>query len=133
TGEVVSARPEAVLLPVGYGTRLYELAPIAGAGAGASAAAQAKPASSSAALVFRAPYSGRFWQRPAPNDPPFAREGDVLADGRTLGLLEVMKTFTHLVYRPGGALPARARLVRLLVADGGEVEDGGALLELEPA
>ncbi|NOT31168.1 MAG: acetyl-CoA carboxylase, biotin carboxyl carrier protein, partial [Planctomycetes bacterium] len=74
---------------------------------------------------------GRFWQRPAPNDPPFLRAGDALADGQTIGLIEVMKTFTHLVYRSGGELPARAKVVRLLVADGAEIESGGALFELE--
>lgn len=130
TGRIVNPLPERVLAPVGYGTVLYELAPldtavVPGAATGTAAGA--------AGLVFRAPYSGRFWQRPAPNDPAFVSEGDTLVDGQTLGLIEVMKTFTHLVYRAGGELPARARVARFLVADGGEVKDGGALLALEPA
>jgi len=128
-GRVVNARPERVLAPVGYGTVLYELEPLS-ADAGAPAAADVSGAASGA-LLFRAPHSGRFWQRPAPNEPAFARPGDVLENGRTIGLIEVMKTFTHVVYRPGGELPGRARLVRFLVAEGGEVEEGGALLELE--
>ena len=131
-GRIVNAAPARVLAPVGYGTELYELAPLDSAVLEATRDAQ--PAGTAAgALVFRAPYSGRFWQRPAPGDPPFVHPGDPLADGQTIGLIEVMKTFTHLAYRAGGELPARAKLVRFLVDDGGEVKDGGALLELERA
>jgi biotin carboxyl carrier protein len=129
-GRVVNAPPEQVLAPVGYGTLLYELAPLASA---ALDAARVPEAAASGALLFHAPYSGRFWQRPAPGDPPFLSAGEALADGQTIGLIEVMKTFTHLVYRSGGELPARVRLVRFLVPDGGEVKDGGALLELARA
>ena len=132
SGRVVGPPPERVLAPVGYGTVLYELAPIESVAPGAASEAHAS-ATRSGALVFRAPYSGRFWQRPTPNDPPFLNPGDALADGQTIGLIEVMKTFTHLVYRAGGELPPRARLARFLVEDGGEVKDGGALLELERA
>ena len=130
-GRIVSERPEGVLFPVGYGTRLYEYAPFEAGEVRAAALEDALATSD--ALVFRAPYSGRFWQRPAPGDPPFVQAGDVLADGQTLGLIEVMKTFTHVVYHMGGALPARARIARFLAADGAEVESGAALLELESA
>jgi biotin carboxyl carrier protein len=129
-GRVVNARPERVLAPVGYGTVLYELAPLEVGGPVATTASTAETAAG--ALFFRAPCSGRFWQRPAPADEPFVRAGDVVEDGRTLGLIEVMKTFTHVVYRAGGELPERARVKRFLVTDGGEVEDGSALLEFEP-
>lgn len=128
-GRVVNAAPERVHAPVGYGTVLYELAPLDSATMETTRDAHAAGAASGA-LVFRAPYSGRFWQRPAPNDPPFLSPGDALAEGQTIGLIEVMKTFTHLVYRSGGELPARAKLVRFLAADGAEVKDGAALLEL---
>lgn len=131
SGTVVNERPEPVLAPVGYGTVLYELVPLA-SGADMRAAAEAEGPAGEGLLSYPAPYSGRFWHRPAPGDPAFVREGDVLEEGRTVGLIEVMKTFTHLVYRPAGKLPARARLVRFLVPDGGEAKDGGALFALEP-
>ena len=129
-GRVTNARPERVLAPVGYGTVLYELEELA-AGASVAAAEAAPPDTAAGALVFRAPHSGRFWQRPAPNESAFVRPGDVLENGRTIGLIEVMKTFTHVVYRAGGEMPERGRLVRFLVAEGGEVEEGGGLLEIE--
>jgi acetyl-CoA carboxylase biotin carboxyl carrier protein len=128
-GRVVNAPPERVLEPVGYGTVLYELAPLEGA---APATAPISSGTEDRSLVFPAPHSGRFWQRPAPNEPPFVRAGEHVEDGQTIGLIEVMKTFTHVVYRPGGALPPRARVAQILVDDGGEVEEGGALLALEP-
>lgn len=127
-GRIQNARPEAVFHPLGYGARIYELAPLETARESLTTPLVDAPG---AALVFRAPYAGRFWQRPAPNEPPFVREGDALVEGQTIGLLEVMKTFTHLIYRASTGLPARARLVRFLVAEGGEVKDGGGLFELE--
>ena len=53
--------------------------------------------------------------------------------GSTLGLLEVMKTFTHLAYAPGASLPAEAKIARVLVADGAEVGEGAPLFELASA
>jgi len=130
TGRIASARPEKVHHPVGWGTVLYEVAPLE---AGAASAAENKTTSATAALVVRAPYSGRFWHRPAPGDPAFVEPGSVVTEGQTIGLLEVMKTFTQLVYRAEHGLPPRARVVHLAIPDGGEVKDGGVLLELEPA
>ena len=130
-GRVVNAPPELVLAPVGYGTVLYELAPLE-SGVPLAAPPSGGPEAAAGALSFRAPHSGRFWQRPSPNEAPFVRAGELIEDGRTLGLIEVMKTFTHVVYRAGSELPPRARVARVLVADGGDVEEGGALLELEP-
>lgn len=128
-GRIVSRRPERVHEPVGWGTTLYELAPIEAAG-GAEAAAEAAAASADGA-VFRAPYSGRFWQRPAPQDPPFVRAGDRIAVGQTVGLIEVMKTFTHLAYTADGGLPESARIVRVLAGDGDEVSEDDPLIEVE--
>jgi biotin carboxyl carrier protein len=128
SGRVVSAPPELVLQPVGYGTVLYEIAPLEKTPRRAHE--DAESARSSGTLVFRAPYSGRFWQRPGPHDPPFVKAGDFVAVGQTIGLIEVMKTFTHLSYQAGRGLPARARIVRICVADGAEVGDETPLLEL---
>ena len=61
----------------------------------------------------------------------------MITAGQTIGLIEVMKTFTHLAYTPedkgGNALPTRARVVRIVAGDGDEVAEGDPLFEVEPA
>jgi acetyl-CoA carboxylase biotin carboxyl carrier protein len=81
------------------------------------------------ALVFPSPLSGRFYARPAPDKPPFVQPGDVVETGRTIALLEVMKTFNRITY--GGAnLPARAKIVAVLARDEDDVDAGTPLFEL---
>lgn len=128
-GRVVGAPPAPMRASVGYGTPLYELAPI-----GEAPAADAGLVEEHAGeLVFRAPLSGRFWHRPAPDRAPFVSAGDALRAGQPIGLLEVMKTFNQVSYRAAGSLPATARVVRMRAADGAEVEEGEPLVEVEPA
>ncbi len=127
-GVIVSAAPERVMAPVDFGAVLYELAPLA---AGAAAASSASNASAAGGLVFRSPSAGRFWQRSAPSEPALANVGDELTPGKPLGLIEVMKTFTQVAYATAGGLPARARIVRVLLQDGAEVSERAPLFELE--
>ncbi|TAJ18314.1 MAG: hypothetical protein EPO68_08075 [Planctomycetota bacterium] len=129
-GRVVGAPPERVLAPVAYGDVLVELAPLSDLAA-VDALEQRGAGARDGVLVFRAPSAGRYWLRPAPNEPAFVEQGAELSSGSALGLIEVMKTFTRIAYRPGGGLPERARVAKILVADGAEVADGDALLQLE--
>ena len=134
---IVSERPERVHAPVGYGDVLYELVPAEAADAAGSAASDAS--ASTTAPTFRAPHSGRFWLRPSPTDEPFVRVGDELTAGTPVGLIEVMKTFTHVAYDPSDAhnaangLPETTRLAKVLVEDGDEVTEGQPLMEVEGA
>lgn len=121
---------ERVQAPVGFGTVLYRLRPLAGATERSERDASSR--SASGAALFRSPSAGRFWHRAAPGEPALASVGDVIEAGRAIGLVEVMKTFTLVHYQPSGGLPARARIVRVLVADGAEVAEKAALLELAP-
>lgn len=98
-------------------------------------APDAAPPSTAAAptadgMVFRAPTSGRFYGRSAPDKPPFVAPGAQLAHGATICLLEVMKTFHRVTYG-GPGLPDTARVRRVLVADGDDVNAGDPLLALE--
>lgn len=132
-GSVASTPPERTHLPVGYGTPLFVLRAEAGP-AGVPAAAASRGGTAAVAperKVVTAPQAGRFWRRPEPKAPPYVQDGDELTEGRTLGLLEVMKTFNPVKYAAGGHLPARARVRRFLAADGGEVAEGQPLLELD--
>ncbi len=126
-GFVDSEPPELKHLPVEHGQVLFLLRPDAEA-APQSLAAEREDGTG---LVVRAPQAGRFWRRPDPESPCYADAGDALQAGRTLGLLEVMKTFNPVKYQPGGGLPERATVARYLVEDGEDVEEGQALLELE--
>lgn len=118
-------------LPVGWGDVLMVLDPAA-AGPAPEDAAVEQGAATSAGLVLRAPSSGRFYSRPAPDKPPFVQPGDVIEGGHTIALLEVMKTFNRIQYG-GGGLPERARVVRVVPENETDIDGGDVLLELEPA
>ena len=127
-GRVANERPERVQAPVGFGTTLYELTPI---DAGDGAVAGEDDRESAGAQVLRAPQTGRLYRRASPEDPPYVEAGDSVTDGQAVGLLEVMKTFSQVLYQAGGGLPERAAVVRWLVEDGAEVREGDPLLEVE--
>jgi acetyl-CoA carboxylase biotin carboxyl carrier protein len=119
--------------PVAYGDLLVEIDPSLQGAAGASASASAPGAATGDAalgLVFHAPTSGRFYGRSGPDKPPFVAEGTQLTAGSTVCLLEVMKTFHRVTYG-GPGLPDTARVRRVLVADGADVNAGDPLLALE--
>jgi acetyl-CoA carboxylase biotin carboxyl carrier protein len=114
--------------PIDHGAVLYTLDPNAGLAAPVRASGAA-PAND-AALVFRAPSSGRFYGRPAPGKPAFVAVGDIVKIGQTVCMLEVMKTFHRITYG-GGGLPDTARVTAIAVADESDVEPGAVLLRLE--
>jgi acetyl-CoA carboxylase biotin carboxyl carrier protein len=41
------------------------------------------------------PLPGTFYRRPAPDKPEFKSEGDTVAIGEVIGLIEVMKSFNE--------------------------------------
>jgi len=131
-GRIASEALERVRAPVAYGDCLAVLEPLRAGTAGQGPAAEAMSAGVGG-LVLRSPQSGRFYHRPAPKEAAFVEAGSAVQDGQPIGLIEVMKTFTHVSYRAKDALPARARVVRYLIADGGDVKSGQPLLEVEPA
>jgi acetyl-CoA carboxylase biotin carboxyl carrier protein len=132
-GRIVSPRPDRVREPVGYGQLVYELAPLDGALGTFEAVAGAQTTTDQGGLFVRAPHSGRFWQRAAPGEPPLVAVNAVVERGQAIGLIEVMKTFSHVRYEPSGELPPRARVLCIVVGDGAEVSEGAPLLEVEPA
>jgi len=135
SGVITSARPERVHEPVGMNTVLYELADVAALGdpANDGPVRSADIRTADGSLVLVSPQTGRFYHRSAPDDPPFVAADKVIEAGATVGMIEVMKTFSHVHYDVSGGLPERARIVRLIAADGSEVREGDPLLEVEPA
>jgi acetyl-CoA carboxylase biotin carboxyl carrier protein len=122
--------------PVDYGARLLSLDPdtlvrgATGPGAIASEQGAGSKAGHEGTLVFTSPSSGRFYQRPSPDRPAFVELGQILERGQTIGLLEVMKTFTRINY-DDPKLPARAKVVAMLAIDQGDLGRGDPILQLE--
>jgi acetyl-CoA carboxylase biotin carboxyl carrier protein len=54
--------------------------------------------------TVQSPLPGIFYRKPAPDQPAFKAEGDMIAVGDTIGLIEVMKTFTPVVAEEVGKL-----------------------------
>ena len=129
SGTVADEPASAVRLPVGSGDVIYELLPIT---AGESTTAQQGPTTSTQGALL-SPQSGRFYRKPAPGDPDFISVGDVIEAGAPIGLIEVMKTFAQIPYAPGADLPAKARVVEILIEDGTDVDRSTALIRVEPA
>jgi acetyl-CoA carboxylase biotin carboxyl carrier protein len=115
---------------VSFGDALVAIDPSLQHGSARAGATTAVTATAATGLVFRAPTSGRFYGRSSPDKPAFVAPGSELTTGATICLLEVMKTF-HRVTFGGPGLPDTARVVRVLVADGDDVNAGDPLLALE--
>jgi biotin carboxyl carrier protein len=41
------------------------------------------------------PLPGTFYRRPSPDQPPYKADGDAVAPGDVIGLIEVMKSFNE--------------------------------------
>lgn len=59
-----------------------------------------------AVKTIQAPIPGTFYRKPAPDQPAFKSEGDAVAVGDTVGLIEVMKTFTPVTAEEAGTIVA---------------------------
>lgn len=129
--EAHGARDGRASRPVQYGQELLVLE-WTGAARGLVAMAQRHAGGRAAqgTLVFRTPTSGRYYAKPGPGRAPFVKVGDVIEEGQSVALLEVMKTFNRLQYG-GETLPERARVTRIVAVDGTDLEPGDVLLELE--
>jgi oxaloacetate decarboxylase (Na+ extruding) subunit alpha len=75
---------------------------------------------------IEAPMVGTFYRAPSPEAPPFVQEGDAVAVGQTLCILEAMKLMNEVKAEQEG-------IVRRIVPENAQpVEYGELLFELEP-
>jgi acetyl-CoA carboxylase biotin carboxyl carrier protein len=72
-----------------------------------------------------APLPGVFYRKPAPDKPAYKSEGDMVAVGDVVGLIEVMKSFIEVHAEAGG------KIVRFVVGDEEPIMAGQSLLEIE--
>ena len=85
------------------------------------------PPPSDGVARVEAPMVGTFYRAPEPGAPPFVQEGDAVAPGDTLCILEAMKLMNHVKAEIEGVVRG------IHVENGQPVEFGQLLFELEPA
>jgi acetyl-CoA carboxylase biotin carboxyl carrier protein len=79
-----------------------------------------------AAHTLKAPMVGTFRAAPSPTEPPFVQEGDELAAGSPVCIIEALGLMNRIDADMAG------RVQRILVQDGQSVEYGQPLMLLEP-
>lgn len=70
------------------------------------------------------PLPGTFYRRPAPDKPAYKNEGDMVAAGEVIGLIEVMKSFTEVKAETAG------KIIRFVVDNEEPVMAGQPLVEI---
>lgn len=70
--------------------------------------------------------TGMFYRAPAPDQPPFVQEGDLVEEGQTLAIVEAMKMLNPL------EADVRGRIVAIHATDGDMVEAGMPLFMITP-
>ena len=75
--------------------------------------------------VIKSPSYGLFYSQPGPGSPPYVKFGDTVKAGETLGLVEIMKTFTAIVSEVDGIV------VQIHVKNEQVIEPGQPLFSLK--
>jgi len=135
TGRVFERKRSNRSESVEYGQALLRLAPVEASGEGGAAAVGSDAANEDlpeGTLAVRSSIHGMFYHRPRPDEPAYVEIGQVVETGTTLGLVEVMKCFSAIVYGEGN-LPSRAEIVEVRADDGAEVEADQILFVVRPA
>lgn len=71
------------------------------------------------------PLPGTFYRRPSPDQPPYKDNGDAVAEGDVIGLVEVMKSFNEVKADRSGTV------VKFLIENEDPVMAGQPILELD--
>lgn len=74
--------------------------------------------------IIVSPIVGTFYRSPAPDSPPFVKEGDTVRKGQPLGIIEAMKVMNSL------EAEYECKVVSILVGNGTMVECGTPLFEV---
>ena len=82
--------------------------------------------------AVRSSIHGMFYHRPRPDEPPYVEIGTLVDQGTTLGLVEVMKCFSAVVYG-GQGLPSRAESCEGRADEGAEVKTDQILFVVRQA
>jgi acetyl-CoA carboxylase biotin carboxyl carrier protein len=77
-------------------------------------------------ITIKSPMIGTFYRRPSPDKPNFVEEGDTIAPGKVICVIEAMKLFNEIESELSG------KIVKVLVDDASPVEFDQPLFILEP-
>jgi len=134
--ELKVSEPTGLAVDIGAGSRDVPqtmLVPMSAAqpGADATAAELAREHTQSAKPVrkgvpLESPMVGVFYRAQTPEDPPFAREGEVVQIGQTIGLIEAMKVFSEIPAERSG------RIIEFVATNGQLIQLGQAIAFVEP-
>ena len=116
------ARPRAAPLPPTPAATTPSAAPAAAGGDGLTPFGEPAPGM----RFVSAPLTGVWYPAPSPGARPYVNEGDEIAAGQVVGLIEAMKLFNEIKSDAAG------RITRVLVENGTLVKRKQPLLEVDP-
>lgn len=83
------------------------------------------PATIPAGPSINAPLNGTFYRSPGPGKPEFAKEGDEMAEGATVCIVEAMKLFNPI------KAPYKCKIIKMLVEHGKTVKKDEPLISIQ--
>ncbi len=91
----------------------------------ATPAVEVAPTEDANIKTIDSPIVGTFYSKPNPNSAPFVNVGDMIAEGKTVCIIEAMKVMNQLPSEVSG------KIVAILVKDGDAVEYGQPLFKVD--
>ncbi|RPH89419.1 MAG: acetyl-CoA carboxylase biotin carboxyl carrier protein [Calditrichaeota bacterium] len=88
---------------------------------------KAAPADSGKFVPIRAPMVGTFYRASSPDASPYVKEGDVIAKGQVVCIIEAMKLMNEIESEVGG------RVVKVLVENAQPIEYNQSLFLIDPS
>ena len=76
-------------------------------------------------IEVRAPMSGVFYRKPAPDQPPYVEEGDLVKKKQVLALLETMKVFQKV------KSPVNGRIMEIVAKSETALKDDDLMFVIE--
>ena len=134
-GQVEIDAEKDFITPVEYGEELFRLNPEKNLVDSERSMTRPEATSEAGKLseegyVVKAFTTGIFYAKPSPDSPPFVTQGQDIEKGKALGLIEVMKTFNHIVFQ-GTDKSDTGRIKKIFVNDAQEVKLGQPLFLIE--
>ena len=122
-GRVIISKTIDKITPVEYGQELFRLEIVTNESkkTNIDKTADQKKSMPEAGQEIKAFSSGIFYRKASPDSPPYVEEGQRIEKGKTLCLIEVMKTFNRVLYQ-GSENSDHGIIRKILVKDGSEIK-----------